>query len=528
MLKSGWVHPNKRIFNNAKISDHHAIIPTAQAPKNLSDAEQKLYDMVAKRFLAIFYPAAEYNITTRITRVEGEPFKTEGKVLVNAGWLTVYGKEEQSEDETPQLPPLAKDERIFANDILVKPNQTKAPPRFSEATLLSAMEGAGKLVEDEELREAMAARGLGTPATRAATIEGLINEEYVHRNGRELQPTAKAFSLLFALSELGVDELHSPELTGHWEYQLRQMESGALARNAFMESIAAQARLMVDRIKNGEIPDTAFSTLKTPCPKCGGVIQENYKKFQCKACDFSLWKVVASRQYEPEEVEELLTARVIGPLQGFRSKMGRPFAAMIKLNADNLPEFDFGNNNGEGEAAEVDFSGQETLGACPKCGGQVFENGMSYVCEKSVGAAKSCDFRSGKIILQQPVEAAQMRKLLATGKTDLLRGFISSRTKRKFSAYLVRASDGKVGFEFEARAPKAGKAPAKTAAPADEAAAPKAAKAVKATKPAAAKKPSAAKAPAKTAAKAAAKDAGKVAAKAKAPAKSAAKKAAAK
>ena len=492
ILKNGWVHPNKRIFNNAKISDHFAIIPTAQAPKNLSEPEQKLYDLVARRFLAIFYPAAEYNVTTRITRVEQEPFKTEGKVLVAAGWLAVYGKEAQAEDETPSLVPVARNERVWANDVEVKPNQTKPPPRFNEATLLSAMEGAGKLVEDEELREAMAARGLGTPATRAATIEGLIYEEYVHRNGRELQPTAKAFSLLFALSRLGVDELRSPELTGNWEYKLRQMEHGELARNDFMDHIVGQTQEMVERIKHGEIPDEAFSTLRTPCPKCGGVIQENYKKFQCKSCEFALWKVVASRQYEPEEVEELLEKRVVGPLQGFRSKMGRPFAAIIKLNAELQPEFDFGQSS-EGEGEEVDFSAQETLGPCPKCGARVFENGMAYVCEKSVGPAKSCDFRSGKIILQQPVERAQMQKLLASGKTELLKGFISSRTKRKFSAYLVRASDGKVGFEFEPRAPKVAKAtkaeaearPEKAAAatPAAKPAKAVAAKSKKTTKP---------------------------------------------
>jgi DNA topoisomerase-3 len=467
ILRNGWVHPNKRIFNNAKISDHFAIVPTAQAPKHLSEPEQKLYDLVVKRFLAIFYPAAEYNVTTRITRVEGEPFKSEGKVLVTPGWLAVYGKEAQTETDDkdeksgPQLVPVQKDERVWSNDVEVKSLATRPPPRFSEATLLSAMEGAGKLVDDEELREAMSARGLGTPATRAATIEGLILEEYVHRNGRELQPTAKAFSLLFALSRLGVDELRSPELTGHWEHKLKQMEGGGLAREEFMSHITSQTQEMVERIKHGEFPDEAFSTLRAPCPKCGGVIQENYKKFQCKgqpghACDFALWKVVASRQYEPEEVEELLTQRSIGPLQGFRSKMGRPFAALIKLNADHQPEFDFGNNEGDGE--EVDFSGQTSLGNCPKCSASVFETGMAYVCEKSVGAAKSCDFRSGKIILQQTIEQVQMTKLLETGRTDLLKEFVSSRTKRKFSAYLVRGKDGKVGFEFEPRAPKAGKA----------------------------------------------------------------------
>ncbi|MBP9218225.1 MAG: DNA topoisomerase III [Sterolibacterium sp.] len=461
VLKNGWVHPNKRIFNNAKISDHFAIVPTAQAPKHLSEPEQKLYDLVVKRFLAIFYPAAEYHVTTRITRIEGEPFKSEGKVLVTPGWLAVYGKEAQTDGDekadkaekgTPQMVPVQKDERVWGNEIEVKALATRPPPRFSEATLLSAMEGAGKLVDDEELREAMSARGLGTPATRAATIEGLIQEEYVHRNGRELQPTAKANSLLFALTRLGVDELRSPELTGHWEHKLKQMESGQLAREEFMSHIVGRTQEMVERIKTGEFPDEAFSTLQSPCPKCGGVVQENYKKFQCKACDFALWKVVASRQYEPEEVEELLTQRSIGPLQGFRSKMGRPFAAVIKLNAEHQPEFDFGNNDAEGE--EVDFSDQESLGACPKCQSRVFETSMSYVCEKSVGSAKSCDFRSGKIILQQAIERSQMHKLLESGKTDLLKEFISSRTRRKFSAYLVRGADGKVGFEFEVRAPK--------------------------------------------------------------------------
>ncbi len=487
ILKSGWVHPNKRIFNNAKVSDHFAIIPTGATPKNLSEPEQKIYDLVTKRFLAIFFPAAEYNITTRITRVEKQAFKTEGKVLVTPGWLAVYGKEAQGDEESPNLPPLEKNERIWTKDVEVKAKATQPPPRFSEATLLSAMEGAGKLIEDEELREAMSERGLGTPATRAATIEGLIAEEYVHRNGRELQPTAKAFSLLFALEQLQVDEIRSPELTGEWEYKLKEMEHGRLSRDEFMNHIVDQTRVMVERIKTGEFADPDFGTLKTPCPRCGAKIHEGYKHFTCEKCDYKLWKVVASRQWETAEMDELLSKRVIGPLQGFRSKMGRAFAAMIKLKDDHTPEFDFGNSDADADAEEVDFSGQESLGACAKCGGRVFEHGMAYVCEKSVGAGRTCDFRSGKIILQQEVGRADMQKLLATGRTDLLKGFVSNRTKRKFSAYLVRdAKTGKVGFEFEPRAPKA-------APKAGAAAKPDAAKAEAANEPtvkkAAAKKP---------------------------------------
>ncbi|MDP3037658.1 MAG: DNA topoisomerase, partial [Rhodocyclaceae bacterium] len=441
--------------------DHFAIIPTGVPPKSLSEPEQKLYDLVVKRFIAIFYPSAEYLVTTRITRIEQEPFKTVGKVLVTPGWLAVYGKEAQGDEESPNLPPLEKKERVWANDVEVKDCATKPPPRFNEATLLSAMEGAGKLIEDEELRTAMSERGLGTPATRAATIEGLIAEEYLHRNGRELQPTAKAFNLLFALEQLQVDEIRSPELTGLWESKLREMEQGRLKRAEFMAHISEQTQKMVERIKTGEFADPDFGPLQTPCPKCGGTIHETYKHFKCDKCDYKLWKVIASRQWEPEEMDQLLRDRQIGPLQGFRSKMGRAFAAVIKLNEEHAPSFDFGNADEGGE--EVDFTGQEALGACPKCGNRVFEQPMAYVCEKSTGAAKTCDFRSGKVILQQEISRAEMQKLLETGKTSLLKAFISNRTRKKFSAYLVRGADGKVGFEFEQRAPKAGKAAAKPA-----------------------------------------------------------------
>jgi DNA topoisomerase-3 len=484
--KKKWVGPNKRIFNNAKISDHFAIIPTLQAPKALSEPEQKLYDLVVKRFLAVFYPAAEYMVTTRITRVAGEPFKTEGKVLVNPGWLAIYGREAQ--DEEANLVAVQQKEKVKSEDIRVNANETRPPARYSEATLLSAMEGAGKMVDDEELRAAMAGRGLGTPATRAQIIENLINEQYIHREGRELVPTAKGFSLMTLLNGLGIPELTHPELTGDWEWKLARMEKGELSRSEFMKEIAAMTQQIVDRAKSYDsdtIPGD-FGELSTPCPKCGGKIKETYKKFQCQACEFSLWKIVASRQFEPEEIEVLLSERIIGPLTGFRNKMGRPFNAMIKLNDDNAPEFDFGQGSGDDAAEPVDFSDQQPLGACPKCQARVFEHGMAFVCEKAVGPERTCDFRSGKVILQQPIEREQMLKLLETGRTDLLKNFISNKTRRKFSAFLVRGKDGKVGFEFEKREPKtAAKAPAKATAKKSPAATEASAEAPKAKKPAA-------------------------------------------
>ncbi|MGE4452668.1 DNA topoisomerase III [Castellaniella sp.] len=512
VVKQDWVKPNRRIFDDKKISDHFAIIPTLQVPRELSDAEFKIYELVTRRFLAVFFPAAEFRVTTRITQVSGHHFKTEGKVLVSPGWLAIYGRESQGDEAS--LVAVADGERVRTEDIEARGLATKPPARFNEATLLSAMEGAGKLVDDEALREAMSERGLGTPATRAAIIEGLINETYLRREGRDLVPSAKARQLMTLLSGLGVNELTSPELTGEWEHQLKLIEQRQLDRESFMREIAQMTQVIVKRAKEYE-RDTVpgdYATLTTPCPKCGGVVKENYRRYACTACDFSIGKHPGGRTFEIAEVEELLEKRTLGPLTGFISKMGRPFAAVLRITDEYKLEFDFGQREDE-DAEPVDFSGHTPLGACPKCGGRVFEHGMNYLCERAVGPEKACDFRSGKVILQQEIPAAQMSKLLATGKTDLLDGFVSSRTNRKFKAFLVRQADGKVGFEFEPRPAKAGAKTAAKTAPATKAAAKTATK-------------TASRTAAKPAAKTAAKTAAKKAAVKKTAAKKAAKKAA--
>jgi len=461
---NNWVRPNKKIFDNSKISDHFAIIPTLQAPpKTLSEPEQKLYDLVVRRFLAIFFPAAEFMITTRVTTVSGMNFKTEGKVLVEPGWLSVYGK---SNSEDKELIAVAKDEKVNTESINVVALQTKPPARYSEATLLSAMEGAGKLVEEDEFREAMAEKGLGTPATRASIIEGLLYEKYIVREGRELIPTAKAFQLMTLLRGLGIEELTQPALTGGWEFQLSQMEKGLIKRESFMQEIAQMTQRIVKRAKEFDsdtIPGD-YITLKTPCPHCGGPVKENYRRFACEKCGFSISKIPGGKALEYVEAEELLENKQIGPLQGFRSKMGRPFAAIIKLspiplddkdypNAGFKLEFDFGNSD-EDNLEIVDFTGKTALGPCPKCSGAVYEHGMKYICENSVGPNRNCDFNTGKVILQQEIAEEQIQKLLANGKTDLLPNFKSQRTGRIFKAYLVRQETGKIGFEFEARVAK--------------------------------------------------------------------------
>ena len=477
-LNNNYIRPSKRIFDNSKVSDHFAIIPTLQAPSGLSEAEQKIYDLVVRRFMAVFFPNAEYQITTRISVAVGHSFKTEGKVLVKPGWLAIYGKEAVDEvtdrdgakdgDKGQRLVPVQAGERVTAQTVEARGLKTRPPARYTEATLLGAMEGAGKTIEDDELRAAMHEKGLGTPATRASIIEGLITQKYMLREGRELIPTASAFQLMTLLRGLDVKELSKAELTGEWEHKLALMEHGQLSRADFMAEIAAMTERMVKQAKEYDrdtVPGN-YATLTAPCPNCGGIIKENYRRYTCtgktgaeEGCGFSFGKTPAGRTFEVAEVEQFLRDKKIGPLEGFRSKAGWPFTAEMVIKFDEETknyklEFDFGDDKKGEESGElIDFSGQESLGACPKCGSGVFEHGKNYVCEKSVPtdaqATPSCDFKTGQIILQQPVEREQMHKLLATGKTDLLDKFVSMRTRRGFKAMLAwDAEAGKVNFEF--------------------------------------------------------------------------------
>jgi DNA topoisomerase III len=457
VLENNWVKPNKRIFNNARVGDHFAIVPTGTVSRSLDDYERKVFDMVARRFVAVFFPPAQYENTTRITRVEGQPFKTEGKILVAPGWLEVYGREAAGDKPEENLPPVAQGERVKTVRIEIKKEQTRPPARYNEATILSAMEAAGKLVEDEELREAMKEKGLGTPATRAAIIEILISAHYLVRHGKELQPTPKAIQTITLLKN-AVPELTSPELTGEWEFRLREIEHRKLTREAFMRDIRELTNDIVGKAKHFH-PDEHMPDTKPfgQCPKCGSPIVERFKSFTCtnEECDFTIWKTIAGRLLSRDEFEALVRDKHIGPLSGFRSKKGKRFHAVLKLSDDFKAAFDFGPNGQEnGATQQVDFSGQEPLGKCPKCGGRVFEFGMSYVCENSVGPNKTCDFRSGKVILQRSIDREQVNKLLTTGKTDLLERFIS-RKGRPFKAFLVLTDKKDVGFEFEKRDPKA-------------------------------------------------------------------------
>ena len=455
-LARGWVRPNKRIFNDTKVTDHHAIIPTGVSTKNLDELEMKIFDMVARRFVAAFYPAAQFEVTTRITRVEGEAFKSEGRIIIDPGWLSVYGKQAAGEGEQT-LCSVAAGESAHARHIEITENQTKPSARFSEGTLLTAMEGAGKLVEDEELREAMSQRGLGTPATRAQIIEGLLLDGYITRQGRELFVTQKGLSLINLLRGIGIHALTSPEMTGEWEFKLKQMEHGAMPRPEFMDGIRRFAADIVAKAKNfsGDSVEGQFSDLEAKCPRCGvAKFKESYKAYECKGCGLVIWKNMAGRELERNEVQSLLETGSVGPLEGFRSKLGRPFAAVIKMDEEFKQTFDFGDG-ANGNGTTIDFSTLPAIAPCPVCkSGTVHDTGNAYQCSNT----PKCKLRMGKTICQREIPREQVLKLMETGKTDLIPRFISKKGK-PFSAFL-KLEGNKVGFEFEAR-----KAAAKKSAP---------------------------------------------------------------
>jgi DNA topoisomerase-3 len=472
-LREGWVRPNKRIFNNAKVSDHFAIVPTGTAPKSLSETEQKIYDMVARRFVAVFFPAAQFEVTTRITTVEAEKFRTDGKIIIDPGWLAVYGRQAEGEGENDKaIVAITPGETAQTEAIEVKENVTKPPPRYTEATLLSAMEGAGKLVDDEELREAMAERGLGTPATRAQVIEGLIFEGYLTRQGRDLIVTAKGISLITLLRNLHAEALTKPELTGEWEHKLRQMERGQLSRTTFMGEIRNLTTDIVSKVRGGMGQEVRgdFKSIEAKCPKCGnGTFKESFKAYECTnpECKLIVWKTMSGREFEREEVAKLLTEGRVGPLEGFRSKLGRAFNAEIILDEKTewKQKFDFEDKDGaNGDGANgkpLDLSQAKHLGETPN--GAVFETETAFLCVPTAGGKP---IRMGKSICQRAIPAEQALKIFRDGKSDLLPRFISKKGK-PFAAYL-KLEGTKVGFEFEPRAKK--KPAPKKAEPAEPAA----------------------------------------------------------
>lgn len=440
---------NKRLFNNKKISDHFAIIPTSGLPGTLSEPELKVYQMIVQRFLAILFPSAVFHNTRRLSVVEQESFLTEGKILVEPGWKSVYGAQAGAGD-AKTLVALPQGKAVLCKEIEQKKCVTKPPARFSEATLLSAMEHSGKLVDDEELAEAMKERGLGTPATRAAIIEKLLNEKYVVREQKELIPTGKAFELLALLEAREIDVLASPELTGEWEYKLNQILHGRMTREQFMQEIRKQTAKIVEQVKTGEDAvrkEAPFSPLD------GMKFFENATAYQSEDGKVMIRKILGGRIMEEDEIVRLVRGETIGPYTDFRSKKGRPFTASIVLK-DFKVSFQFADST-DGLDIEA-IKQQEPIGISPADKTRVFETAMAYMSESALEGDRKTGLRIGKIILERTISRDNIAQLLSKGKTELIKGFISKR-KRPFDAYLCMDKKGKITFEFPPRKPRAKK-----------------------------------------------------------------------
>jgi len=460
VLEAGWVRPNKRIFNNAQISDHFAIIPTVNEARGLEDLEAKIFDMIARRFVAAFFPAAEFDVTTRISTVApGHDFKTEGKVLTAAGWLAVYGRSTVDEDspDSRSLPPLdpadGNPPAAVTTEATLHAEATKPPPRYTEATLLSAMEGAGKLVDDEELAEAMKERGLGTPATRADTIDGLINQKYIDRPQRELIPTAKAEQLIQFLAAVKAEELTKPDLTGEWEFKLRQMEQNRFPREKFMAEIVATTRGIVERVKGFEEDDSVARVTDILSPTDGQPLRETLRGYKSQDGELMIYKVIGGRRMEEQEVKELVGKRVVGPLDGFISAKTRArFAATLRLARDE--------EKGKWQAS-YDFGDKQDLGTLQPfwtdaaTGAELCESGNSYVLRAREGEGWTQAFRVGRLMCQKAIPREAAIQLVTTGKTDLIQGFISKKG-RPFDAFLKREA-GRIAWEFPPRKAKVDK-----------------------------------------------------------------------
>lgn len=447
-INRGYIKKNKKIFNNAKVTDHHAIIPTTLLPRELSEAEEKIYHMVVQRFLAVFFPPAKYLITRRVSLVREESFITEGKILVEPGWKIIYGAD-TGNDKEKILQPIPDDAVVSCSTIEKEEKETKPPPRFNEATLLSAMENSGKLVDDEELAEAMKERGLGTPATRAAIIEKLINEKYVVREGKELTPTGKAIELLALLDAMNIEVLASPEMTGEWEYKLNQIMKGELTRQSFMEEIRELTKHIISQIVNFENSEVRLEAPFSPVD--GKRFYSSPIAYHAEDDSLHIRKILGGRVMSNDEIVALIKGETIGPFGDFLSKKGKHFSASIKLT-NNKVDFIFANATDE---LDIDaILRQQPLGKSPIDNSPVFETPAGYMSQSALEGDEKRGLKISKIILSRELPPETIADLLNKGKTKLIKGFISKK-RRPFDAYLLLQKNGKISFEFPPR--KSGK-----------------------------------------------------------------------
>ena len=444
-LARGVDPANKRVFDSAKVGDHFAIVPaeiTSEQPE-LTEGEQKIYELVLKRFVAAFLPPSETTVHTLTFTVAGETFEAIARTIRVPGWRAVYGKQVET---LPVGHSGASDGSGSAEltSVAMEERQT-TPPRghFTDGTLVKAMETAGKLVDDEEAQEAMRGTGLGTAATRTNIITKLLEDGYLVRKGRELHATPRAMSLKKVLERLRLEVLTSPEMTGTWEARLAEIEAGTSRMETFRAAIRALTEELVRKTVASPV-DLVLQELPDIClPGTNQSFVELLQDYATADGSVRIPKIIRGRHLLPHELHTLLTAGVVGPLDGFVSKKTRKtYPACVRWIAEtNRYEVFF---NDDEETPPTD---QPAMGACPHCGGAVHELAMRYACVNATGEAPTCKFAVKKLWCEREIARDEVGQLIATGRTEVLEGF-RGRSGRPFKAPLVAGPDGKVVFEF--------------------------------------------------------------------------------
>jgi DNA topoisomerase-3 len=447
-LQSNGLSNSKRNFNSAKVSDHYAIIPTGQTPPgNFGGDHAKLYDMIARNFLASWHPPSEWTVTKRIARKSDHQFIKEVEQIASPGWRAVVPKKDKVPEGWGNLPSNPCDSTLDAHEF--SEELSKPKNRLKEASLLQLMEHAGKHIEDDELADAMKEKGLGTPATRADTIEKLLNRKYIRRsrNGT-ISAAPHGIRMIDVLRRIPVEWITSPELTGDMEASLLAVQRGEEPMDTYMQKIIQQTQTMVDRIREHD-RNTLYLDEPSlgPCPSCSGNVMENTLAYQCehnegrdKGCSFVFWKDTSGRWFDRTTASRLLENQSLENVHGFFSQAGEGYDTSIELKNDGKVVT---KGSGSDEATEDD----EVLCPCPTCDqGSIRITKTAYVCDNT-----ECNFRGMQnVMCKRTITPEEAKPIFTEGKSTLLEDFTSRRNK-PFNAFL-KLEKNRVTYDFPPRA----------------------------------------------------------------------------